>query len=156
MPTGFWELFVQRVTTNPHRHISDDLNRLGGEIAVLLASHDTRTAAEALSALSERIAQRYDEIRRAAQEPTKQTRGEDTSTNNSPETPRCEDSSIVSEFPDIFRPIPVPPEVLDEANRTFNEEEIAEAIREIRRSGGLKFEDVIHKLDALPSEPHEA
>jgi hypothetical protein len=124
MPTGFWELFVQHVTTNPHQYLSDDLNRLGGQIAVLLASHDTRTAAEALSALSERIAQRYDEIRRANQ---------DLST-------------------DILKPIPVPPEVLDEANRTFNEEEIAEAIREIRRSGGLKFEDVIHKLDALPSE----
>jgi hypothetical protein len=67
-----------------------------------------------------------------------------------------DNSSPVGDSSDLLKPIPVPPEIIEEAKRTFNEQETLEAIREIRRTGGRKFEDVIGELDARPSEPNEA
>jgi hypothetical protein len=64
--------------------------------------------------------------------------------------------SPVGDSSDLLKPIPVPPEIIELAKRTFNAEETIEAIREIRRTGGLKFEEIIDELEALPSEPNEA
>jgi hypothetical protein len=45
-------------------------------------------------------------------------------------------------------PMPVPPEVIEEELRTFNESEILEAIEEIRSGRGLTFEEFMEKLDS--------
>ena len=47
------------------------------------------------------------------------------------------------------KPVPVPPDVIDEANRTFDANEVLAAIQEIRGGGGLKFEDSLTKLEKL-------
>ncbi len=63
-----------------------------------------------------------------------------------------------------LQPIPVPPEVVEEAIRTFDEKEVMEAIQEIRRGAGRKFEEFINELEGyaksiptrrpLESQPH--
>jgi hypothetical protein len=126
MASNFRDLFIQRVTTGFSPPLSDELNRLAEQIASQLACLETTTAAGALSALNERVVQQYAELRKAA------------------------------ESTDIFRPIPVPPEVIEEANRTFDEQEILEGIREIRRTGGRKFEEIIQILETLPNESNES
>jgi hypothetical protein len=43
--------------------------------------------------------------------------------------------------------IKTPPEIMDEARRTFNQEEFLEGAREIERTGGYKLEDFIDELE---------
>lgn len=54
------------------------------------------------------------------------------------------------------QPVPVPPEMVELANRTFNEVEILEAVRELQVGGGRTFEEAIAELEALPSGPKNA
>jgi hypothetical protein len=64
--------------------------------------------------------------------------------------------SPVGDSSELLKPIPVPPETIEEAKRSFNERETLEAIPQIRRTGGRKFEDVIVELEVLPSESAKA
>lgn len=50
---------------------------------------------------------------------------------------------------DVFRSAPVPPEVLAEFRRTFNEEELLREIREAEASGWYKLEDFIGELEEI-------
>ncbi len=47
-----------------------------------------------------------------------------------------------------FRRQPVPPEILEWARQTFDEEEFLGHIREIEATGGLRLEDFINELEA--------
>ena len=49
-------------------------------------------------------------------------------------------------YPDVYEKIPVPPEVIEEALRTFNEAEILEGMREIQEGKGLTWEQVAERL----------
>ena len=46
-------------------------------------------------------------------------------------------------------PDPVPPDLLEEMRRTFNEEEFLADVREIERTGGVKFEDFIGEIEEM-------
>jgi len=48
----------------------------------------------------------------------------------------------------------LPPELLEWARKTFNEEEFLAGIREIRETGGLEFEDFLKELERAAGE-HE-
>jgi hypothetical protein len=50
---------------------------------------------------------------------------------------------------DLLKPFPIPPEIIEEAKRTFNEKELLEEIQEVRSSGGLKLEDFLPGLEKL-------
>jgi len=133
MPTPLWELFVKRVTGEPHRQTAGEMNRLAGEIAAQLAGLDAPAAAEALSSLTERVAERYDQMRGGK---------------------ASGDPSDVGAPPGAPRPIPVPPDVLAAALREFDEAEILEGIREIRSGGGRRLEDFLPELQrAATSQP---
>jgi hypothetical protein len=153
MATGFWELFVQRVTTSPHQHVSDELKRLAAEIAAQLASLDTGTAAGVLSGLTERIAQQYVEIQSVTHNAIEPVRGDTNPVNGSLESSLPEDPSDVGAPPGAPKPMPVPVEVLTAARRDFNEAEVVEAIREIRGGGGRQLEDFLPDLEKAASEP---
>jgi hypothetical protein len=47
-----------------------------------------------------------------------------------------------------LHPVPVPPEVLEEALRQYSGEEIVAAARELRQSGGFELSDFLHELEA--------
>ena len=49
---------------------------------------------------------------------------------------------------------PVPPELLEQARREFNEEEYLAALREVEETGGFEFEDIIRGLEE-EAEPRE-
>ncbi len=50
--------------------------------------------------------------------------------------------------PPGFPPVePIPPEILEWARRTFNEEEFLAGLREIEKTGGFKLEDFIEELE---------
>jgi len=132
MPTPLWELFVQRVTGQSRRQAAGEMNRLVGEIATQLACLDAPAAAEALSSLTERVAERYDEMRGGG---------------------APGDPSDVGAPPGAPRPIPVPPDVLAAALRDFDEAEVLAGIREIRAGGGRKLEDFLPELQRLASQP---
>lgn len=53
---------------------------------------------------------------------------------------------------ELLKPVPVPPEVVAEANRTFNEKEVLEAIEEIRAGGGFKLQEFLPELEVLAHE----
>jgi predicted amidophosphoribosyltransferase len=42
---------------------------------------------------------------------------------------------------------PVPPEMVEEFRRTFNEEEYLAAVRELERTGGVQIDDLIEELE---------
>ena len=133
MPTPLWELFVQRVTGESRRQAAGEMNRLAGEIAAQLAGLDAPAAAEALSSLTERVAEQYEEMRSGG---------------------ASGDPSDVGAPPGAPRPIPVPPDVLATALREFNEAEVLEGIREIRNGGGRRLEDFLPELQrAATSQP---
>jgi hypothetical protein len=44
---------------------------------------------------------------------------------------------------------PIPPEIVEWARQTFDEEEFLTHIREIEATGGLRLEDFIAELEAL-------
>ena len=50
---------------------------------------------------------------------------------------------------ELLKTVPVPPEVISEANRTFDEKEVVEAIDENRAGGGLKLNDFLPELEKL-------
>ena len=55
----------------------------------------------------------------------------------------------VDDVPAAPNPVTVPPEVMAEANRTFDEQEVMDAIREIRDGGGFKLEEFMPELEKL-------
>jgi predicted transcriptional regulator len=59
-------------------------------------------------------------------------------------------------YPDVFEKIPVPPEVIEEALRTFNEAEILEALREIQEGKGLTYEESLARLRRLAAKADPA
>lgn len=59
------------------------------------------------------------------------------------------DPSDIGAPPGAPKPIPVPPEVIAEAIRTFDAKEVAEALREVREGGGLRLEDFLPELEKL-------
>jgi hypothetical protein len=50
---------------------------------------------------------------------------------------------------DLLKPIPVPPEMIAEANRTFDEKEVMDAIQEVREGGGFKLHEFLPELEKL-------
>ena len=69
-----------------------------------------------------------------------------------PDTPsndRPEDPSDIGAPPGAPKPIPVTPEMIAEAIRTFDAKEAAEALREVRENGGFKLEDFLPELEKL-------
>jgi hypothetical protein len=42
-----------------------------------------------------------------------------------------------------------PPEMIEEARRTFNEDDYLAEVREIERTGGLKFEEFIGEIEEI-------
>jgi hypothetical protein len=42
-----------------------------------------------------------------------------------------------------------PPEMIEEARRTFNEQDFLSEVREIERTGGVKFEDFIGEIEEI-------
>ena len=52
--------------------------------------------------------------------------------------------------------MPVPPEVIAEALRTFDEKEVVDAIQEIRAGRGLKLEDFLPELEKLVPPPGDS
>lgn len=47
----------------------------------------------------------------------------------------------------------LPPDLLDWARRTFDEEEFLAGVREIRETGGIQFEDFVADLERAAGEP---
>jgi hypothetical protein len=126
MSSGFWDLFVQHVKADPHRPVSGEMNRLAGETATLLASLDALSAAKSLYSFAERVAERYDELRR-------------------------NDPSDAGAPPGAPKPVPVPAEVLAAALRDFDEAEVTQGIREIRGGGGRKLVEFLPELQQAAS-----
>jgi hypothetical protein len=50
--------------------------------------------------------------------------------------------------PEPFPREPIPPEILEWARQTFNEEEFLAELREIEATGGLRLEDFIAEVEA--------
>ena len=48
----------------------------------------------------------------------------------------------------------LPPDLLEWARQTFNEEEFLAGVREIRATGGLEFDDFVKELERAAGE-HE-
>jgi hypothetical protein len=58
-----------------------------------------------------------------------------------------------SEAHAALRSDPVPAEILAEAERSFNEAEILETIREVQSGGGRRLEEFLPELEQLASHP---
>src|SRR5271170_6511858 len=43
----------------------------------------------------------------------------------------------------------VPPEMIEEARRTFNEEEYLAELREVEQTGGVQFEDILGEIEEM-------
>jgi hypothetical protein len=48
---------------------------------------------------------------------------------------------------------PIPPEVLEQARRDFNEEQVEAALREMEEKGGFQLSDFIHELEQDATSP---
>jgi uncharacterized protein (UPF0276 family) len=57
------------------------------------------------------------------------------------------------EYENLFKKVPIPPEILEWAQNNINEEEILAEMREIQETGGLKFSDFEKELEALITTP---
>lgn len=44
---------------------------------------------------------------------------------------------------------PIPPEILEWARQTFDEADFLAQVREIKETGGVRFEDLIAELEAI-------
>lgn len=55
-------------------------------------------------------------------------------------------------YPDVYEKIPVPPEYIEDALRTFDEAEILEALREVQEGKGLTPEEVLASLRKAAAE----
>jgi ABC-type transporter Mla subunit MlaD len=126
MPTRLWDLFVQRVTT-PGRQVPGQMDTLADEIASQLATLNAPAAAEMLSSLTERVAERYEQLR--------------------------QDPSDVGAPPGAPKPIPVPPEVIASAIREFDEAEVLENIREMLAGDRHQLEDFLPQLQQAADTP---
>ena len=51
--------------------------------------------------------------------------------------------------PEPFPREPIPPELLEWARQTFDEQEFMEDVREIEATGGKSFESLIEEVEAL-------
>ncbi|MDB5307107.1 MAG: hypothetical protein JWO38_1309 [Gemmataceae bacterium] len=131
MPTQLWDLFVQRVTAAPGRQVAGEMDHLADEIASRLAALNAPAAAEVLSSLTERVAERYEQIRQA-------------------------DPSDMGAPPGAPKPIPVPPEVVASALREFDEAEVLESIREMLGGDARKLEDFLPELERASGTPPHA
>ncbi len=49
--------------------------------------------------------------------------------------------------PGAPQPEPIPPDLLEWARQTFDEEKYLAAVREIEETGGLRFEDFIGEIE---------
>jgi hypothetical protein len=54
-----------------------------------------------------------------------------------------------SDEPEPFPREPIPPDILEWARQTFNEEEFLAEIREIEATRGVRFEDLIAEVEAI-------
>lgn len=52
-----------------------------------------------------------------------------------------------ADSPESFPREPIPPDLLAWAQQTFNEEEFLADMREIERTGGVRFEDFITEVE---------
>jgi hypothetical protein len=50
--------------------------------------------------------------------------------------------------PEPFPREPIPPDLLEWARQTFDEEEFMAQVREIEAMGGLQLEDFLHEVEA--------
>src|SRR5438128_2200613 len=106
--------------------VESELSRIAERMATLLEAVPPREALSALLAFSTKISLHLEQ---------------------SKSRPRNDDPSDVGAPQDAPKPVAVPPEVIAEANRTFDENEIVETIREIRAGGGSKLEDFLPELE---------
>jgi hypothetical protein len=53
-----------------------------------------------------------------------------------------------SDQPEPFPREPIPPEILEWARQTFNEEEFLAELREIEATGSVRLEDLIAEVEA--------
>ena len=63
----------------------------------------------------------------------------------------CKGQPMRPDQPDHSEPFPrerIPPEILEWARQTFDEEEFLTQVREIEVTGGLRLEDFIAELEA--------
>lgn len=128
MSSPFWKLFVQRVVSPPDTPASGEMGWLVNEIAMRLAALNAPAAADVFTSFAEQVAERYEQIRK----------GNPSEVGTSPGTPK---------------PIPVPPEVIVEALREFDEKEILESIRGMLEGDARKIEDFLPELRLRPSPP---
>jgi hypothetical protein len=55
----------------------------------------------------------------------------------------------MSEQPQNVPPGKVPPEILEWARQQFSEEELAAALEEFEKSGGLELKEFVHELEEI-------
>jgi hypothetical protein len=58
--------------------------------------------------------------------------------------------------PKLFERIPVDPEIKEWALAQFSEEEVIKELDEVRRTGGLKFEDILAAFDEAVADDERA
>jgi hypothetical protein len=109
--------------------VAREVNRLADELVRLIAASDQPDKPLILSALFAAVSQKVDQS-----------------------------SPISSPGDGVGDPmrakVPVPAQIVEQAQRQFNEEEVVTGLREIRESGGLSLNDFYHELEKL-TEPRE-
>jgi hypothetical protein len=113
------------------------LNKIVDDIGDVILSLSHHESIEFLRWLSFRLAQKQAELEELAKS----------------ETSARDDPSDIGAPSGAPKPIPVPPEVIAEALREFNETEIIEAIRELKRGGGYQLKDILPKLESAIESP---
>ena len=139
MESGLWEYFIQCAKSRPNQVLSTDLDRITGDVAALLTPYDSREVTNLLFLMIEQIVQKYELIQKSKEYKLKRNL-------------RLTEMKQLADLgapPGAPSPIEVPPEVIAEAQRTFNEAEILEAIQEIRAGRGVTFEEVMEELNSL-------
>ena len=110
--------------------VEAELSHIAERMAAILEAIPPAEALSAFLAFSEQISLHRDAIRMQPRV-------------------RNNDPSDIGAPPDAPQPVAVPPEVIAEANRTFDEAEIADALREIRGGGGFQLQDFFPDLEKL-------
>lgn len=118
--------------------VESELSSIAERMAALLEAVPPQEAVSALLAFSAKVSVRLEQSR-AGEKPV-----------------RKEDPSDVGAPPGAPKPMPVPPEVIAEALRTFDEKEVVDAIQEIRAGRGLKLEDFLPELEKLVPPPGDS
>ena len=119
--------------------IESELNRIAERMATLLEAIPPQVALSALLALGEKICLHRDKLRTGALV-TESVGREQLRVQNG----------------DAPEAVDVPPEVIAEAHRTFDEKEIADAIREIREGRGLRLDDFLPDLEKGQHTPGDS